>query len=94
MVTFRGEFRVIGGAGQAGLFVRVMRPADLHRPMTAAQALADPANHVVTVEGHGEWTVYEVTANVPEDANTVGFGVFLAGPGRIELRDPELTREN
>jgi hypothetical protein len=26
------------------------------------------------------------------DANTVAFGLFLAGPGRIELRDPELTR--
>ena len=93
-VTFRGEFRVTGGAGQAGLFVRVMRPADLHGPVTAAQALADPANHVVTVEGHAEWTGYEVTATVPADTNTVAFGVFLAGPGRIELRAAELTTEN
>ena len=53
-VTFRGEFRATGGAGQAGLFVRVMRPADLDRPVTAAQALADPANHIVTVEG--DWS--------------------------------------
>ena len=91
-VTFRGEFRVTGGAGQAGLFVRVMRPADLHGPATAAQALADPANHVVTVEGG--WSPHEVTATVPADANTVAFGVFLAGPGRIELRAAELTTEN
>jgi len=85
---------VTGGAGQAGLFVRVIRPADLHGPVTAAQALADPANHVVTVEGDGEWTGYEVTATVPAGTNTVGFGVFLAGPGRIELRAAELTSEN
>jgi RNA polymerase sigma-70 factor (ECF subfamily) len=94
-VTFRGEFRVTGDPDEkAGLFVRVMRPADLHGPMTAAQALADPANHVVTLEGSGDWTAREVTAPVPDDANTVGFGVFLAGPGRIELRAAELTREN
>jgi hypothetical protein len=94
-VTFRGEFRVTGDPDEkAGLFVRVMRPADLHGPMTAAQALADPANHVVTLEGSGDWTAREVTAPVPDDANTVGFGVFLAGPARIELRAAELTREN
>ncbi|HJZ26962.1 MAG TPA: hypothetical protein VJ370_11875, partial [Streptosporangiaceae bacterium] len=93
-VTFRGEFRVTGGAGQAGLFVRVMRPADLRGPMTVAQALADPANHVVTVEGRDDWTAREVTAPVPDDTNTVAFGMFLVGPGRIEARDPELTMEN
>jgi RNA polymerase sigma-70 factor (ECF subfamily) len=94
-VTFRGEFRVTGGAGQAGLFVRVMRPADLRGPMTLAQALADPANHVVTVAGHEQaWSAREVTAPVPADTNTVAFGVFLVGPGRIELRDPQLTMEN
>ena len=93
-VTFRGEFRVTGGAGQAGLFVRVMRPADLRGPMTVAQALADPANHVVTVQDRGDWTAREVTAPVPDDTNTVAFGVFLVGPGQIELRTPQLTTEN
>ncbi len=71
-----------------------MTPQDRHGPMTAAQALADPANHVVTLEGPGGWTAREVTAPVPDDANTVAFGVFLVGPGRIELRDAELTRDN
>jgi RNA polymerase sigma factor CnrH len=91
-VVFRGQFRTLEGAGRAGLFLRVMKPRDLHGPFTAQAALADPANHIVTLEAPGDWTTHEVTASIPDDANTVAFGVFLAGPGRIELRDPELTR--
>ena len=91
-VTFRGQFRAPQGAGRAGLFLRVMKPRDLHGPFTAQAALADPANHIVTLEGPGDWTAHEVTAPVPGDANTVAFGVFLVGPGRIELRTPELIR--
>ena len=56
-------------------------------------ALTDRANHIVTREGSGDWTTHEVTAPIPDDANTVAFGLFLAGPGRIELRTPELTRD-
>jgi RNA polymerase sigma factor (sigma-70 family) len=91
-VTFRGQFRTPEGTGLAGLFLRVMQPRDLHGPFTAQAALADPANHIVTLEGPGDWTTHEVTAPIPDDANTVAFGLFLAGPGRIELRDPELTQ--
>ena len=65
----------------------------LDDPFTAQAARADPANRIVTFEGSGDWTTREVTAPVPDDANTVAFGIFLAGPGRIELRDPELTTE-
>ena len=93
-VTFRGQCRTPQGAGRAGLFLRVMKPRDLRGPFTAQAALADPANHIVTLEGPGDWTTHEVTAAIPDDANTVAFGVFLAGPGRIELRTPELTIEN
>ena len=91
-VTFRGQFRTPEGTGPAGLFLRVMKPRDLHGPFTAQAALADPANHIVTLEGPGDWTTHEVTAPIPHDANTVAFGLFLAGPGRIELRGPELTQ--
>ena len=91
-VTFRGRFRTPEGTGPAGLFLRVMKPRDLHGPFTAQAALADPANHTVTLEGRGDWTTHEVIAPIPDDANTVAFGLFLAGPDRIELRDPELTR--
>ena len=93
-VTFRGQFRVAEGTGAAGLFLRIMGPRDLRGPMTAEVARADPRNHIVTVAGQGEWSAHEVTAAVPEDTNTVAFGIFLAGPGRIELRDPGLTRAN
>jgi hypothetical protein len=91
-VTFRGQFRTPEGTGPAGLFLRVMKPRDLHGPFTAQAALADPANYIVTLEGPGDWTTHEVIAPIPDDANTVAFGLFLAGPGRIELRGPELTR--
>jgi bifunctional DNase/RNase len=91
-VTFRGQFRTPEGAGHAGLFLRVMQPRDARGPFTTQAALADPANHIITLEDPGDWTTHEVTAPIPDDANTVAFGVFLAGPGRIELRDPELTR--
>jgi hypothetical protein len=94
MVTFRGQFRVPPTAARAGLFLRIMKPRDLRGPFTAQAALADPANHIITLEGPGDWTAREVTAAIPDDANTVAFGVFLIGPGRIELRAAELTREN
>jgi hypothetical protein len=91
-ITFRGQVRSPDTNGRAGLFLRVMKPRDLRGPFTAQAALADPANHIVPVEG--DWSAGEVTAAIPADATTVAFGVFLAGPGRIELRDPQLTTGN
>ena len=69
-----------------------MQPQDVRGPFTAEAAPADPANHIVTLEGPGDSTTHEVSAPIPDDTNTIAFGVFLAGPGRIGLRDPELTR--
>ena len=91
-VAFRGQFRAPGTTGRAGLFLRVLQPQDVRGPFTAEAALADPRNHVVTVADHAGWVRREVTVPIPDDTNTVAFGVFLAGPGRIELRGPELTR--
>ena len=90
-VTFRGRFRTPGTTGRAGLFLRVMKQPTAHGPFTAEAALADPSNHIATIANRADWTTHEVTAPIPEDADTVAFGVFLAGPGRIDLRDPELT---
>jgi hypothetical protein len=91
-VTFRGQVRIPDTIGRAGLFLRVMQPRDARGPFTAEAALADPGNHIVIVEGPGDWTTHEITAPITDDTNTIAFGVFLAGPGQIELRDPELTR--
>jgi RNA polymerase sigma-70 factor (ECF subfamily) len=90
-VTFHGQFRTPGTTGRAGLFLRVMKPPTVHGPFTAQAALTDPGNHIVTIANHADWTTHEVTAPIPGDADTVAFGIFLAGPGRINLRDPELT---
>ena len=90
-VVFRGQVRVPPDTGRAGLFLRVRKPLDIRGPLTEAAALADPDNHIVMADNR-EWTTREVTARIPDDTNTILFGVFLAGTGRIELRDPELTR--
>jgi RNA polymerase sigma-70 factor (ECF subfamily) len=93
VVTFRGEFRTEDIAGSAGLFLRIPTdPRDLRGPLTEHAALDDPDNNLVTITGHQDWTSHEVTARVPDDANIVMFGIFLAGPGRIGLRHAELTR--
>jgi RNA polymerase sigma factor (sigma-70 family) len=93
-VVFRGQVRVSPDAGLAGLFLRVRQPLDVRGPLTAAAEAANPANHIVTVEDRGGWTTRDVTARIPEDTASILFGVFLVGPGQIELRDPELTIEN
>ena len=55
-------------------------------------AVNDPDNNLVMISGDRDWTSYQVTARVLEDSNSVIFGVFLAGPGRIEMRNAELAR--
>jgi RNA polymerase sigma-70 factor (ECF subfamily) len=98
MAAFNGRLRTGNSAGRAGLFLRVRRGQDvgsgrdIRGPMTDDAVLADPSNHIVTITGGHDWTTHEVTARIPGDCITVVFGVFLSGPGRIELRDAELTR--
>jgi RNA polymerase sigma-70 factor (ECF subfamily) len=96
-VTFRGKFRVrdttrTDTATRTGLFLRVVRGPDVRQPLTERAAMDDPDNTIVTVSGDRDWTSHEVTAQVPGDANSIVFGTFLAGSGRIELRNPELIR--
>ena len=96
-VTFRGQLRAqdpasTGVAGRAGLFLRVRRVLDVRVPPTVSAALVDPSNHIVTITGDRGWTSHEVAARIPDDANTVVFGIFLAGRGRIELRHADLIR--
>jgi hypothetical protein len=85
-VTFRGQLRTIGMAGQAGLHLAVSGPPD--GPLSAP--LLDHGSSP-TAPGSSDWTWHEVTVPVPAEATAIRFGISLAGHGRIELRGAELT---
>jgi RNA polymerase sigma factor (sigma-70 family) len=87
-VVLRGEFRV--QAGRAGLFLRVNEGRPIRGPLTEQAAFADPDNNVTPVANDPGWAPQQISARVPADSDAVVFGIFLAGPGRIELRNPEL----
>jgi hypothetical protein len=87
-VVFRGRIRT-QDTRRAGLFVRVRGSLDVNNPVTPAAALADPSNHVGIVPAGSAWSEHEISAPVSADASTIVFGIFLAGHGRIELKDPE-----
>jgi RNA polymerase sigma-70 factor (ECF subfamily) len=94
VIAFRGEFRIqdagAEAASRAGLFLRVVGGRDVRQSVTERAAVNDPDNTIVTISGGRDWTSCPVTARVPDDANTVVFGIFLAGRGRIEMRNTEL----
>jgi len=85
-VTFRGQLRAAGVAGQAGLHLAVSGPPDgpLSRP------LLDRGSSL-TAPGSSDWTWHEVTVPVPGEATVIRFGIWMAGRGRIELRGAELS---
>jgi hypothetical protein len=93
-ITFRGEFRANAPTGRAGLFLRVNEGHAIRGPLVEADLLADPDNNVTPVPSTADWTRHEVTARVPDDGNAFVFGIYLAAPGRIQLRHPELTRSS
>jgi hypothetical protein len=85
-VTFRGQLRTTGIAGQTGLHLVVSGPPDgpIGRPLLDhGSSLSAP--------GSADWTWHEVTVPVPGEATAIRFGISLAGRGRIELRGAELT---
>jgi hypothetical protein len=73
------------------LFLRVVRGRDTRQPLTERAAVDDPDNTIVTVPGDRGWASAQVTVPIPDDASTVVFGIFLAGRGRIELRNAQLA---
>jgi len=85
-VTFRGQLRTAGVAGQAGLHLAAGRPVD-----PPGGQLRDRGGGRLTGPGSSDWTWHEVTMPVPGDAGVIRFGISLAGRGRIELRDAELS---
>ncbi len=97
VVTFRAEFRTgdtarTDPASRAGLFLRVVSGHDSGKPRTARGAASDPRNNIVTLSGDRDWASHRVTARILDNSDTVMFGVFLAGRGRIEMRNAELVR--
>ena len=86
-VTFRGQLRATGIAGQAGLHLAVSGPAS---DRAGCRPLLDHGSSL-TAPGSSDWTWHEVTVPVPGDAAVIRFGISLAGRGRIELRGAELT---
>jgi hypothetical protein len=85
-VTFRGQLRTAGVARQAGLHLAAGRPVD-----PPGEHLRDRGGSSLAGLGSSDWTWHEVTLPVPGDAGVIRFGISLAGDGRIELRDPELS---
>jgi len=92
VITFRGEFRSSGGPGRTGLGLRVSEGRPNLRSLTEESLFDDPENHAVAIPGSRDWIRHEVTARVPEDGDVIVFAIILAGPGQIELRNPELAR--
>ena len=85
-VTFRGQLRTAGVAGQAGLHLAAGRPDE-----PPGDCLRDRGVSSLTGPGSSDWTWHDVTVPVPGDAGVIRFGIWLAGGGRIELRNPELS---
>ena len=85
-VTFRGQLRATDIAGQAGLQLAVRWPPG--GPLGAP--LLDHGSSL-TAPGSSDWTRHEVTMPVPGEATAIRFGIWMAGRGRIELRNAELT---
>jgi hypothetical protein len=60
-----------------------------HQPVAVRRDRRDSSK---TITGSSDWTRYQITAQVPADADTMGFELTLAGPGKVRLRHVELTR--
>jgi hypothetical protein len=81
--VFGGDFRTEDVAGRAGLCLEIAEPDPrVHQDRDARR--------VVTVTDSPDWSRQQVTVPVPEDAEIIRFGILLAGPGRVWLRNPEL----
>ncbi len=87
-VTFHVDLRSTDVADRAGPVLRIPRQGRRPAP---PDPWHDPENHFATVTGTSGWTRHEVTAQVPADAISIIFGVFLNGRGQVEFRDPQLN---
>jgi len=101
-VTLAAEITALDVAGHAELSLftithaedrsqaRVVLPAPPGRQPVAVRR--DRRDSSQTITGSSDWTRYQITAQVPADADTMGIEFTLAGPGTVRLRHVELTR--
>jgi hypothetical protein len=82
-VAFSADVRTEAISQQATLRIQVFRRGWIVRPDGIE-------TRDVNVSGDHGWTRREIMAPVPDDADLIRFGVTLTGPGRIELRNPNL----
>ena len=85
-VILRGQLRTTGVADQAGLHLAAGRAVD-----PPGEHVRDRGSSSLTGPGSSDWTWYDVTLPVRQEAGVIRFGISLAGRGRIELRNAELT---
>jgi hypothetical protein len=86
IVTFSGEIRVNALTGQAGLRLEILR--------NWWESLGTREDHGLTIASrHRDWIRYEITVQIPADADLIRFGTALTGPGRIALRNPDLRTD-
>ena len=84
-VTFSAEIRTDPLTVQAGLRLEI-----IPRWWRVGQPRED---HGLAISGGHPWTVYDVTARIPADADLIRFGIALTGSGRIALRNPDLRAD-
>ncbi len=91
-VVFRGEFRTEDVADRAGLTLVVVPGPPLRPGRDGGVDHEAGGGHLLTITDSRSWTKHEITAEVPDEAELIRFGITLTGPGRVELRNVELAR--
>ncbi len=100
-VTWRAEVSAQDVAGHAELSLFIITKTEQPSRDQAARAASGPQRvHIrrerrdssKTITGSSDWTRYEITAQVPADAEHMGFELTLTGPGKVWLRHAELIR--
>jgi bifunctional DNase/RNase len=82
-VTFGADVRADPATQHAALRLEILRQGWIREPSAAE-------GHDVTIPVGRDWARCEAAVPVPEDADMIRFGVFLSGPGVIQLRNPDL----
>ena len=71
---------------------RVMHAPPSDQPQPVQRVHRDRQHLSEAITGTRDWTRYQITGQVPADAEHMGFELTLTGPGRVWLRNVELAR--